>query len=119
MFENHFEQLNACSVPGLKAERSAATQLFFGADLITGEAEVDQVFEGFCLSREDGGLKGLTFVEQEAFIVGNVISVRWIASAPFLAEDYVGSDAYVTCGKKMMTIVSSFDGSELKFNDGM
>lgn len=115
VFENHFKQLNRCSVPGLKAERTPATQLFFGADLIKGEQAVDDVFTGFCKSRKDGGLNGLKFVEQQAFIVGNVISVKWIADAPFLKKPYPGSDAYVTCGSKMLTIVSSFDGKELQF----
>ncbi len=115
VFENHFIQLNRCSVEGLKKERSPQTQLFFGGTNIKGEKEVDEVFSGFCKSRADGGLRGLKFTEEKAFIVGNVISVQWVAEADFLAEPYRGSDAYVTCGDKMMTIVSSFDGEELKY----
>lgn len=115
VFENHFVQVNACSVSGLKAERTPETQLYFGATVIKGEAAVDTVFADFCTDRRTGGLKGLQFRELQAFIVGNVISVQWVADAPFLAQPYGGSDAYVTCGNKMLTIVSSFDSSKLKF----
>lgn len=115
VFQNHFNQLNRCSVSGLKRERTPQTQLFFGQDVIRGEKAVDDVFEGFCRPRGEDGLKGLVFKEEKAFIVGNVISVRWVADAPFLMEPYRGSDAYVTCGYKMLTIVSSFDVNELKF----
>lgn len=117
VFENHFAQLNVCSISGLKAERTKQTQLFFGGVNIKGEKNVDDVFSNFCLPREQGGLAGLNFSERTAFVVGNVISVLWVADAPFLAEPYYGSDAYVTCGGKMLTIVSSFDGNELKFKD--
>lgn len=117
VFENHFKQLNMCSVQGLKNERTKDTQLFFGNTHIKGEKEVDQVFSDFCQPLQNGGLAGLNFTEQTAFVVGNVISVLWVADAPFLAEPYYGSDAYVTCGNKMLTIVSSFDGNELKFKD--
>lgn len=115
VFENHFVQLNACNVAGLKRERLPETQLFFGPALIKGEGTVDKTFSDFCKSRSNGGLSGLKFVEKESFIVGNTISVNWVANAPFLAAPYPGSDAYVTCGDKMLTIVSSFDGAELKF----
>lgn len=115
VFENHFVQLNNCSVEGLKQERTGATQLFFGPTVIRGQEAVDKVFSGFCQPRSEGGLIGLQFTEQKAFIVGNVISVQWVADAPFLKVPYTGSDAYVTCGTKMLTIVSSFDEAELQF----
>lgn len=117
VFKNHFVQLNKCSVSGLKRERTPQTQLFFGPDVIRGEEAVDALFSGFCQPRRKGGLKGLMFKEKKAFIVGNVISVRWVVDAPFLKEPYRGSDAYVTCGYKMLTIVSSFDANELKFKN--
>lgn len=117
VFENHFRQLNKCSVAGLKRERTPETQLFFGPAVIRGESDVDDVFSNFCKSRAQGGLAGLQFKEEKAFIVGNVISVQWTADAPWLAEPYPGSDAYVTCGYQMLTIVSSFDSNELKFKD--
>ncbi len=118
VFENHFVQLNRCDVPGLKRERSPQTQLFFGGTVIKGEKEVDSIFTSFCKSRRDGGLRGLFFMEEKAFIVGNVISVQWVAQAPFLAEPYRGSDAYITCGEKMMAMVSTFDEKALKIKPG-
>lgn len=117
VFENHFKQLGMCSVEGLKRERTPQTQLFFGASLIKGEKAVDQVFIDTCKPRSEGGFRGIQFKEINSFVVGNVISVKWVATAPFLREPYGGSDAYVTCGNKMLTIVSSFDPNELKFKD--
>ena len=75
------------------------------------------MFENLCRPRSKGGLNGLQFREKTSFIVGNVISVQWVADAPFLKEPYVGSDAYVTCGYKILTMVSSFDSAKLKFKD--
>lgn len=117
VFENHFVQLNRCSISGLKAERVPKTQLFLGGMVIRGEKAVDDFFTGLCRPRSKGGLRGLKFVEKKAFIVGNTISVQWVVNAPFLKEPYPGSDAYVTCGGRMLTIVSSFDSAELKFKD--
>lgn len=116
VFLNHFRQLNACSVSGLKAERTAETQLYFGAAAISGVEAVDKVFSDFCRPFNKGGLRGMKFSPDKMFIVGNTISVRWTGSAPFLERDYPGSDAYVTCGDKMVSIVSSFNESELPIN---
>lgn len=117
VFENHLRQLNKCSVPGLKRERTPDTQLFFGPNVIRGVSDVDAVFSNFCKPRSEGGLNGLKFTEEKAFIVGNVISVQWVANASFLAEPYPGSDAFVTCGYKVLTIVSSFNEAELNFKE--
>lgn len=115
VFENHFVQLNKCDIQGLKNERTSDTQLFFGPTRITGEVNVDKVFSNFCRTVDQGGIKGLMFKEKSSFFVGNVACVSWVADAPFLSEPYHGSDAYVTCGNKLLAIVSSFDGTELKY----
>ena len=38
-----------------------------------------------------------------------------MANADFLAEPYRGSDAYITDNGLMVSMVSTFDGSALKF----
>jgi hypothetical protein len=38
-----------------------------------------------------------------------------MASAPFLAEPYNGSDAYITKDGLMQAMVTTFDGAALKF----
>lgn len=79
-----------------------------------GESDVDKVFSDTCKPRSKGGYNGIKFQEKIVFIVGNVANVQWTATAPFLKEPYDGADAYVTCGDKMLAIVSTFDEKELK-----
>jgi hypothetical protein len=40
-----------------------------------------------------------------------------VANADFLAEPYRGADAYITDDGLMVSMVSTFDGAELKFKD--
>lgn len=115
--ENHAVQLNNCNITGLKEERTPETEFFFGSYHVAGEQAVDETMSGFIGPRSEGGLCGIQFSALHSFIVGNTMSVKWMANATFLAEPYYGSDAYVTCGDKMLTIVSSFDSSELKFRE--
>lgn len=115
VLENDFLQLNTCDLPGLKENRIPETRLFLGANVIKGEAEVDAAYSSFCKDREDGGFKGIQFREIQSFIVGNAISVQWVVDAPFLAQPYGGSGAYVTCGNKVLAVISSFNSSELQF----
>lgn len=117
VFENHITQLNICSISGLKAERTPQTRLYFGPDVIEGEKAVDEVFDNFCKPRSQGGLKGLIFKEEKAFVIGNVIFVQWIADAPFLKTPYPGSDAFATCGNKILGFVTTFDRQELVFKE--
>jgi hypothetical protein len=43
-----------------------------------------------------------------------VFVAQWVATAPFLAEPYKGSDAYITKDGYMQAMVSTFDGGALK-----
>ncbi len=45
--------------------------------------------------------------------VGDTLVVQWIADADWLAEPYRGSDAYVSDGSFMVTMVSTFDDGGL------
>lgn len=73
------------------------------------------MFEGFCKSKADGGLNGLTFTVLKVFTVEGTVNVQWSADAEFLAEPYLGADAYVTKDGFMYAQVTTFDGAELKF----
>ena len=119
VYENHFYQLNRCSVRGLKEEVTPETQYFFGGNNIKGQKNIFEAIEGTCKESTEGGIRGINFKEEAVFIVGNVANIKWVATAPFLEEPYPGSDAYVTCGNKMLAMVSSFDASELKFKKGL
>ena len=46
--------------------------------------------------------------------IGDTLATQWVATAPFLAEPYRGSDAYITKDGFMQAMVTTFDGGALK-----
>ena len=79
-----------------------------------GRAAIGKLFVGFVTPRPNG-LKGIRFVPQTSVKYGDTIVVYWKAEAPFLAEPYYGSDAYITKDGMMAGMVTTFDGAKLKF----
>lgn len=79
-----------------------------------GRAAIGKLFVGFVTPRPNG-LKGIRFIPQTSVKYGDTIVVYWKAEAPFLAEPYYGSDAYITRDGMMAGMVTTFDGSKLKF----
>jgi hypothetical protein len=71
-------------------------------------------FAGFCKDPKDGGLKGMQFAPERSTQIDGTFAAQWIATAPFLAEPYRGSDAYITHDGYMQAMVTTFDGSALK-----
>jgi len=84
---------------------------------VVGREAIGELFAGFVLPAEEGGLCGITFTEESRFEVGNTENVQWVAEADFLAEPYRGSDAYVTDGQYMVAMVSTFEGTDLVMAD--
>lgn len=111
VFDNHLLLLNNCDLDGLKRERTPSTAFFVGPKVIKGEEQVDQLMRSFCQPRSSGGFRGIKFFDQYSFIVGNAITVQWIARAPFFDKPVRGSDTYVTCGSKMLSITSTWSPS--------
>jgi hypothetical protein len=79
-----------------------------------GRAAIGKLFVGFVTPRPEG-LKGIRFIPQTSVRYGDTIVVYWKAEAPFLAEPYYGSDAYITRNGMMAGMVTTFDGAKLKF----
>ena len=79
-----------------------------------GRAAIGKLFVGFVTPRPNG-LKGIRFIPQTSVKYGDTIVVYWKAEAPFLAEPYYGSDAYITKDGMMAGMVTTFDGAKLKF----
>jgi hypothetical protein len=50
----------------------------------------------------------------QSTLIGGTFATHWVASAPFLAEPYKGSDAYITKDGLMQAMVTTFDGAALK-----
>ncbi|MCC5602232.1 hypothetical protein [Nostoc favosum] len=114
--DEHLRALNACSFDRLMAQypNKAEVHLPDGV-VIKGRTQLQTLVADFVKSREQGGLCGLTFTPEYVSQVDQTINVQWRAEAPFLAEPYRGSDAYVTSNGLMYAQVTTFKASDLKF----
>jgi len=111
----HLDALNQCDWNRLVAQYPEDAEIHLpDGVMLKGRQKVGDLFNGFCKDRPNG-LRGLKFTVQTSFKVGNTFNVMWKADAPFLAEPYIGSDAYVTRNGMMAAMVTTFDGSKLKF----
>ncbi len=112
----HLEALNGCDWAGLMQQYPDSYELRLpGGTVVSGREAAASTFGGFVLPHEDGGLCGITFSELSRQVTGGTLAVTWEANAPFLAEPYRGADAYITDDGLMVSMVSTFDGAELKF----
>jgi hypothetical protein len=112
----HVDALNKCDWTRLMAQYPANVEIFLpNGEVVRGREAVGEMFRGFVRARADGGLCGLTFVPEHTFTVGDTVNVKWRATASFLAEPYLGADAYVTKDGLMVAQVTTFDGAALKF----
>lgn len=112
----HIAALNACDWKRLMAQYPDSYELRLPAGVVvSGREEAAATFGGFVLPQADGGLCGITFTEEGRQVTGGVLAVNWVANAEFLAEPYRGADAYIVDDGLMVSMVSTFDGAELKF----
>lgn len=110
----HIKALNGCDWKGLMQQYPDSYELRLpGGAIVKGRTEAAATFAGFVKPYKDGGLCGLTFSEVSRQVTGGTLAVSWVANAPFLAEPYYGSDAYITDDGLMVSMVSTFDGAEL------
>lgn len=118
VYEKHIEVLNACDWQGLMAQYPDQVEIHLpDGVVVSGRQDVGDLFAGFVLPAEEGGLCGLTFTEVSRFEVGGTLNVQWVADAPFLAEPYSGSDAYVSDDGLMVAMVTTFNGADLVFDE--
>ena len=112
----HMKALNACDWEGLMQQYPDSYELRLpGGTVVVGRVEAAATFAGFVKPHAEGGLCGITFTEISRQVTGGTLAVTWEANASFLAEPYQGSDAYITHDGLMVSMVSTFDGADLKF----
>jgi len=112
----HLDALNGCDWVGLMQQYPDSYELRLpGGTVVKGRTEAAATFAGFVQPPSAGGLCGITFSEISHQTTGGTIAVTWKADAPFLAEPYYGADAYITDDGLMVSMVSTFDGAQLKF----
>ncbi len=110
----HIDALNNCDVDRLMAQYPPSVHIVLpGGVTVEGREAVQELFEGFCLPFEEGGLNGLQFTEVDSWKVHKTINMQWVADADFLCEPYYGADAYESWAGLMAAQVTTFDGAEL------
>jgi SnoaL-like domain len=115
VLDEHFAALNACDWNRLLAQYPEDAQIHLAnGTIIKGRAAIGDLFAGFCKDPKDGGLKGMQFAPEHSMQIENTFATQWVANAPFLAEPYRGSDAYITSDGYIKAMVSTFDGGALK-----
>jgi SnoaL-like domain len=115
VLDEHFAALNACDWDRLLAQYPEDAQVNLpSGTIVKGRAALGDLFAGFCKEPKDGGLKGIQFAVEHSTTIENTFATQWVATAPFLAEPYRGSDAYITHDGYMQAMVSTFDGAALK-----
>ncbi|SUZ32064.1 hypothetical protein ROE7235_01816 [Roseibaca ekhonensis] len=114
----HLEALNECDWDRLMAQYPEEV-LFILPNGVTieGRTAIGELFTGFCLPREEGGLAGATFITETVRTVGGTVNVSWRLEADWLQEPYRGGDAYVTKDGLMYVQVTTFDPADMNFVD--
>ena len=111
----HLDALNHCDWNRLMAQYPPEVEIHLPDGVVVkGREKVGELFAGFVKSHADGGLCGMTFTTEHAFLVDGTVNAQWRAEASYLAETYKGSDAYETHDGLMWAQVTTFKGSDLK-----
>jgi hypothetical protein len=115
VLDEHLDALNKCDWSRLLAQYPEDAQINLpGGGIVKGRAAIGDLFAGFCKDVKDGGLKGIHFDAAVSTTIGDTIAAQWVATGPFLAEPYKGSDAYITKDGYMQAMVTTFDGGAIR-----
>ena len=115
VLDEHFAALNKCDWNRLLAQYPDDAQINLpNGTIVKGRAAIGDLFAGFCKEPKDGGLNGIQFAPENSATIGDTFATQWVATAPFLAEPYRGSDAYITKDGFMQAMVTTFDAAALK-----
>jgi hypothetical protein len=115
--EEHLDALHDCDAERLVAGYTQDAKLFFPDGVVVeGRSELRDVYEDFVRPFEEGGLCGLTATPVESARKGKTIFIKFEVEAPFLAEPYFSTDAYIIRAGLIWSEVSTFDATKLVFN---
>jgi hypothetical protein len=114
--DEHLDALNQGDWERAMAQYPPNVEIFLpGGQVVQGREKVGELFEGFLKPRTEGGLGGIKFDVVHSFPVNDTITVVWRITADFLAEPYLGTDAYITKDGLMWAQVSTLRLDDLKF----
>jgi hypothetical protein len=112
----HLDALHDCDADRLVAGYARDAKLFFpDGVVVSGRTELQEVYDGFVKPVEEGGLCGLTATPVESARKGRTIFIKFEVRAPFLAEPYFSTDAYIIRDGLIWSEVSTFDATKLVF----
>jgi hypothetical protein len=112
----HIAALEACDANALVAGYTTKAKLFFpDGVIVTGQAALQKLYDGFVKPVANGGLCGLRAKAVDSFRSGSSMFVKFEVTAPFLAKTYFSTDGYIFKGGRIASEVSTFDASKLKF----
>ena len=115
VYAEHIRALNNDDWLGLMAQYPDNAEIHMSnGSVARGRVEIGEMFAGAVRSHEQDGIAGLVFRGESELTVGGTLVVQWEADAEWLSEPYQGSDAYVSDGRYMVAMVSTFDGDDLK-----
>lgn len=115
VYVEHIRALNESDWLGLMAQYPDDAEIHMSnGSVAKGRQAIGDMMAEAVRTPEAGGIAGLTFRGQSEFQVGGTVSVQWEADADWLLEPYRGSDAYVSDGRYMKAMVSTFNGDDFK-----
>jgi hypothetical protein len=115
VINEHLDALNHCDWNRLMAQYPADVEIFLpGGQVVKGRESVGELFAGIVKPFKEGGICGIKFETEHAFLVGNTVNAQWRATATFLTAPYRGADAYVTRDGLMAAQVTTFQKDQLK-----
>lgn len=118
LVQEHGAALAACDADALVAGYTADATLFFPDGVVVkGRAALQDLYDGFVKSADDGGLCGLKATPVKTWESGSTSFVKFKVTAPFLAKPYFSTDGYVFKGNKIAAEISTFDATKLVFKN--
>jgi hypothetical protein len=116
--DEHLDALNKGDWVRLMAQYPPNVQFFMaGGQVVKGREMIGELFWGFLKPRHEGGLGGIRLETLHVFAVGDTLNTQWRMTADFLAEPYIGTEAYVTKDGLIWAQVSTLRLEDLKFRE--
>lgn len=112
----HIKAVHDCDAGALVDGYSANAKVFFpdGA-VVNGREELQGLYDDFVKPREQGGYCGLRIAALDQVRRGGTVFVKFRVTAPYLAERYFATDGYIIKRGRIVSEISTFDASKLKF----
>jgi hypothetical protein len=111
----HISALNACDWNRMMAQYDDdMVFLSKGGATVSGRQAIGEMFKNALQPPAKGGQCGMKMIVVKSFVVGNTVTVIMRAEAPFFAEPYTLSEAFVTRNGLLASQVTTWDPAAIK-----